>query len=96
MGNSAMVRVQGCDNVMVKCGWVRWSDGESVWVAWWDDLLIELVLRPFAAHYGYVYTDDDNDDEIDRNPILHFKDKCSFTSHIAFDIRLWPHWVEGE
>ena len=31
--------------------------------------------------YGYVETDDDNDDEIDRNPNLHFKYKGSFTSH---------------
>jgi len=30
--------------------------------------------------YGYIGTDDDNDDEIDRNLDLHFKDKGSFTS----------------
>ena len=28
----------------------------------------------------YVPSDDDNDDKIDRNPHLHFKDKGSFTS----------------
>ena len=35
----------------------------------------------FPSHqliYGYVETDDD---EIDRNPDLHFKDKGSFTLH---------------
>jgi len=26
-------------------------------------------------------TDDDNDDEIDSNPVLHFKDNGSFTSY---------------
>ena len=31
--------------------------------------------------YGYIETDDDNDDEIDESPVLHFKDKGSFTSH---------------
>jgi len=37
----------------------------------------------FMSHqliYGYIRTDDDNDDEIDRNLDLHFKDKGSFTS----------------
>jgi len=28
-----------------------------------------------------IEMDDDNDDEIDRNPDLHFKDKGSFTPH---------------
>jgi len=43
-----------------------------------------LVEYCFASHhlvYGYVETDGDNDDEINRNPDLHFKDKGSFTSH---------------
>ena len=30
--------------------------------------------------YGYVETDDANDDERDRNSLLHFKDKGSFTA----------------
>ena len=33
--------------------------------------------------YGYVETDDDNRDDIDRNRDLHFKDKGYFTSHTA-------------
>ena len=41
---------------------------------------MNIVLRPYEDHfkYGYVETDDDNDDEIDVN---HLKDKGSFTSH---------------
>ena len=31
--------------------------------------------------YGYVETDDDNDDEIDRNRVPRFKDKGTFTCH---------------
>ena len=34
---------------------------------------------PVQLIYGYV--DNDNDDRIDRNPDLHFKDKGSLTSH---------------
>ena len=33
--------------------------------------------------YGYAEMDDDNDDDIDRNPDLRFKDKWSFSSHIT-------------
>ena len=42
-------------------------------------------LRWFNVHwqliYGYVETDDDNDDETDRHPVLHVKDKGYFTPH---------------
>jgi len=38
----------------------------------------------FMSHqFIYVEMDDDNDDETDRNPGLHFKDKGSFTPHIT-------------
>jgi len=46
--------------------------------------IVWLVEYCFTSHqliYGYVETADDNDDEIDRHPGLHFKDKGSFTSH---------------
>jgi len=33
---------------------------------------------PHQLIYGYVETDDDNDDEIDRNPDRHFKDKNNY------------------
>ena len=29
---------------------------------------MNIVLRPCAVVYGYVETEDDNDDETDRNP----------------------------
>ena len=35
----------------------------------------------FTSLCSYVETDDDNNDETDRNPFFHFKDKGSFTSH---------------
>ena len=34
--------------------------------------------------YDDVETDDDNDDEIDRSPDFHLKDKGSFTSHNTY------------
>ena len=46
---------------------------------------MNTVYVPVQLIYGYVETgdDDDNDNEIDRNPILFFKDKGSFTYHIT-------------
>jgi len=41
---------------------------------------IEYCFTSHQLIYGYIGTDDDNDDEIDRNLDLHFKDKGSFTS----------------
>ena len=49
--------------------WTNWEWGNWEWVKYC-----------FTSHqyiYGYVETDDD--DELDRNPDLHFKDKGSFT-----------------
>ena len=42
--------------------------------------LIEYCFTSHQLIYGYIGTDDDNDDEIDRSPDLHFKDKGYFTS----------------
>jgi len=42
----------------------------------WDGWLVEYCFTPHQLTYGYVETDDD---EIDRNADLHFKDKGSFT-----------------
>ena len=36
---------------------------------------------PLQLIYGYVETDDENDDETDRNAVLNVKDKVYFTSH---------------
>ena len=38
-------------------------------------------IRTLQLNYFYVETDDENDDEIDRNPVFHFKAKGSFTSY---------------
>ena len=40
-----------------------------------------LFYVPVLLIYGYVETDDDNDDEKDRNPVLRFKDNGYFTYH---------------
>jgi len=66
----------------------RMSDwvGVCMPVVWVGNLLCELNSEvegeySFTSHqliYGYIETDDD---EIDRNPDFHFKDKGSFTSH---------------
>ena len=42
--------------------------------------LIELVYINLQLMYDYVVEDDDND-EIDRNPVLYYKDYYFFTSH---------------
>ena len=39
-----------------------------------------LFYGPVQLVYGYVETNDD-DDEIDKNPVLHFKDNGTFKSH---------------
>ena len=62
---------------------------------------LNIVLRPIAAHYSHAEIDDANDDEIVRNPVLHFKDTGFFyiQHHIdmvkdghAFDLQVCPHW----
>ena len=40
---------------------------------------LNIVLRPCEIIYDYVETDDDNDNEMNRNLVLQFKDKRSFT-----------------
>ena len=45
-------------------------------IAW-----LNIGLRPLELIYGYVETDDENADEIDRNTALSFKDNGSFASH---------------
>ena len=40
-----------------------------------------LVYVPLQFVCSYIEKDNDNDDEIDRNPILHFNDMGSLTSH---------------
>jgi len=45
-----------------------------------DVVVVEYCFTSHQLIYGYIGMDDD-DDEIDRNPDLHFKDKGSFTSH---------------
>ena len=46
-------------------------------------LLLDCMLFDVPLHliYGYVETDNDNGDHIDIKPVLHLKDKGSFTSH---------------
>jgi len=43
--------------------------------------MVEYCFTSHQLMYYYIGTDDDNDDEIDSNPDLHFKDKGSFTFH---------------
>ena len=43
----------------------------------WLNIVYVFVQRI----YDYVESDDDNDEEIDRNDVLYFKNKGSFTSH---------------
>ena len=47
--------------------------------------MIEYYFTSHQLIYGYAETDDDNDEEIDRNLDLHFKDKGAFyiPYHIA-------------
>ena len=50
----------------------------------YNNVFVHAAEYCFTYHqlsYGYEETDDDNDDELERNPDLHFKDKGSFTSH---------------
>ena len=42
---------------------------------------VECCFKPHQLIYGYVETDDSNDDEIEKTPDLHFKDKGSITFH---------------
>ena len=44
-------------------------------------ILIEYRFTSHQFIYGYVETDEYNDDEKNRNPDIHFKDRGSFTSH---------------
>ena len=39
---------------------------------------VEYCFTSHKLIYGYIETDDDNDDEINRNPNLHFMDKGFF------------------
>ena len=73
-------------------------------IDWLSDWLIDWILSyvPLQIIYGYAETNDN--DKIDNNTVLYFKDKRSFLYHTtltwyemdtALDFRVSPHWVEG-